>query len=583
MLYKKRALSLLLVLTCVNLISAAEIALTPADIENYLSKAKVDGLLKKQPSKFVETNDALVKDLQTASIATYFDCQTLVGYNFLNTALSLPVSPKSDCGVVANRQALIMQLVNDPVLKKMVDDYLLLAKNAEKVVIELFGMQFVNSACPEKMGLDQLKARNDPSYQYLKSLLTSAKGKIALNTVNTFSLAVCAYMIRKSSLGMQEFYKAAKTANMSSFQITKGMAAMSLSPIIYTGLGSVVLYGLGKDYLKAAKKRNKIHGLSEFVIVAEEFEELCVKNGIKTQFKISDIIDEVSLNIIKELKKSRYSQKTAYFFMAPYVDEFLYDLYDKDGGFGRIFASLAEVDACNAIATKMLANQAGKNQFCFAKYLDQVKPEVKTIDTWNILVGEQKAVANSLHETKNILLSGVNAGGKTTYTRSILQNIVLAQTFGVAAASSFEFTPFDVVGSYLNISDDLIAGNSLFVSEVKRAQEIKAKIDAILGTDLKYFFALDELFTGTSAEAGEQCACDFVSRIANSDNAMFIYPTHFDKLKHLGDQHVNCANYKVDTAAKLSDGSLVYPFTISQGASYDNIAMDIAINANLFN
>ncbi len=248
-----------------------------------------------------------------------------------------------------------------------------------------------------------------------------------------------------------------------------------------------------------------------------------------------------------------------------------------------VFASIAEIDACNAIAIKMITNQGQKNQFCFAKFMEQAKPQINAVGYWNVLVGEHKAVANDLFENKNIILSGVNAGGKTTATRSILQNIVLAQTFGVAAATSFEFTAFDVIHAYLNISDDLVNGSSLFVSEVKRAQGIKAVIDEIVGTNLKYFFALDELFTGTGADAGERCACDFVSRIANSENAMFIYPTHFDKLKELGAEHASCVNYKVDTAVKRHDGSLVYPFTVTLGASYDNIAMDIAKNANLFN
>jgi len=573
MLNKKRALSLLLVLTSANLVSAASAAVSSADITNYLGKTKVDGLLQNQTSVVVECNNALVKDLQISNVADYFDCQTIVGHNFLTNALSMPIGPKSICSTVANRQALIMNLVSNSEFKAAVDALLLEAKAEEQVVVNLFEPQFRGETCPEEKQLALLKAQNYPAYVINKYFHTDATGKMVMTAYQTsmlaISLAVTAYLAKMN----YDIYKNLKIVNNK----------LVFLNAYYLAINGYLGYLVGKDYLNAVKKRNKMHSLSKLITIAEQFEQLCVQNDSVLQFKTSDITNQDSLNLITELKKSRYAQDTAYVFMTPKVHSFLYEIYEKDNCFSEIFATIAELDACNAIATKILATQNGKNQFCFAQYLDQTKPEISTVDSWNVLVGEDKAVANSLHETKNVILSGVNAGGKTTYTRTILQNIVLAQTFGVAAANSFEFTPFDIISSYLNVSDDLIAGNSLFVSEVKRAQEIKAKIDEIAGTDLKYFFVVDELFTGTGADAGEKCACDFVSRIANSENARFFYPSHFDQLKHLGDKHPNCANYKVDTATKRADGSLKYPFTISKGASYDNIAMDIATQANLFN
>jgi len=237
------------------------------------------------------------------------------------------------------------------------------------------------------------------------------------------------------------------------------------------------------------------------------------------------------------------------------------------------------MDAYHAIATKIIESQNTNNKFCFVTYLNQVQPAVHAQSFWNVLV--KNAVANSFSESRHTILTGPNAGGKTTAIRALLQNIVLGQTYGVAAAETFSFTLFDTIHSYLNISDDLLQGHSLFVSEVKRAQEILQIIKS-LAPEHKFFFALDELFTGTVSEDGEKCAYEFVKRIAEFDGVQFVYATHFHKLKELGANSTLCANYKVDAPVKNQLGKLVYPFTLSQGANSSNVALDIAREANLF-
>ncbi len=191
------------------------------------------------------------------------------------------------------------------------------------------------------------------------------------------------------------------------------------------------------------------------------------------------------------------------------------------------------------------------------------------------------AVINSLPMNQHVILTGPNAGGKTTSIRANLQNIVLAQTYGVAAAQEFSYTQFDVILSYLNISDDLINGLSLFASEIKRAKDLLEIIKA-LAPGQKLFFALDELFTGTAAEQGEKCAYEFIKKVSGYDSILFVYATHFDKLKELGKQNIGLMNYKVDAPTKNEAGKLVYPFTLSAGASSINIAEDMAKEAGLF-
>ena len=574
MLINKRARILMSILVLANVASAADIAvsLPVQDQVNYLGKINVNPLLKNQAGVIYAEERNLAKDLQIESIVKYFDCQTMAGAAFLEAALRLPVSPKSGCHTVARRQHAIATIAAKPELKARLDALLAAVKDAELDLAVLLSPEFRGASCPEEKELELLQATKNPAYPIRNFIVKNCIGNsvgMGINLIGTAGSAYATYLMGRGN------YAAYKAGNLSGKAVGWN-AYMAVA-------GGLVGYQVAKDYVNAYKKRNKMHAINKLINVAEEFELLCVENGIEPQFKMTDIANENSLSLIAELKKSRYSKARSYVFFTPKVHTFLYEIYEKDGGLADILACVAELDAYNAIATKLVGSQGQANKFCLANFINSPKAVINATGFWNVLVDQEKAVANNLYEAKNIILSGDNAGGKTTGTRSILQNIVLAQTFGVAAAISFEFTPFDIIHSYLNISDDLINGNSLFVSEVNRAKEIKEKIVSIDGTDLKFFFALDELFTGTSSEAGEECACAFVDRIATANGVMFIYPTHFDKLKKLGDSHDNCINYKVGNAVKRADGSLIYPFTISQGASYHNVAMDIANHANLFN
>jgi DNA mismatch repair protein MutS len=265
--------------------------------------------------------------------------------------------------------------------------------------------------------------------------------------------------------------------------------------------------------------------------------------------------------------------------MKPLVDILLHDFYAGQDQLAQLFITIGEMDTYYAIATKFVELQDVDNKLCFATYVtDAQRPTIQAQGFWNILV--KKPVMNTVCESRNIMLTGPNAGGKTTSIRALLQNIILAQTFGIAAAEQFACTPFDVIHSYLNISDDIQNGLSLFASEIKRAQEIVHTIQTLQPHE-RYFFALDELFTSTVAEDGELCAYEFIKGLQSYNNTLFMYATHFNKVKELENESAIFVNYKIDDPAILEDGTLKYPFTISKGASRARFALHIARRAGL--
>lgn len=506
---------------------------------------------------------SLVDDLNIAAIAQTFGCKSSMGTWYLQETLSHPVTSGGRDSVLAERRKIIEFLVNNPEQKERLESLLSLVHEHEQDLIMLMSESFKGKTCPELAGLEALKKAQQPGYAFIEFMNVNPTGKFINTTLLGVSAAYCTYMAY--AIASEPFLPIG-------FKVGFGG--------LLGGVGAFDAYmWYSTEYKPAYEKRAKMHALNRLIDVSEEIEALCKANSIQTQFKISEIKDAAALEIIGKLKSSRYKEKNTFVFTTQLVHGLLYKIYQNEQSLAPLLISIAEMDVYNAIATKIIESKNKDNKFCFAQLIESEEPCVKATGFWNVLV--QNPIVNNIDEHKNVILTGPNAGGKTTSIRSLLQNILFTQTFSVAAAESFECTMFDVIESYLHVSDDLINGDSLFKAEVKRAQSILEKIKT-LEPGKKYFFALDELFTGTVAEDGEECAYQFVNRISAFKGIQFIYATHFHRLKEVGSNNPGCANYKVGAPARNQAGVLVYPFTFMQGANDVNIAKEIAKDAGLF-
>lgn len=510
----------------------------------------------------------LAQDLNIADIAEFFNCKTLIGKTFMVETLKQPINTHEADGILRRRQNCVKLLVENPDLKKEVEELLDAAKQEEQQVIELFSDHFKAKTCPELKAIEGLRQQQHPLTPLVEYLYLNPTGKTISTSMNLISFPLMIWATGK--VGHLAYVQA---------QNNQEYGTLALYSIYCAAVSALTGRELYKDYTSGAEKRERIHSLNRLITIAETSEDLVRKYNLHVQFKISNITNESGLRLIDKIKHGRYKHKDTKLFALPMVHSFMYEVFKEEKHLAQVFACIAELDAYNALASKIVQSQNEKNKFCYVSFVESEKPTIHSKAVWNVLVKD--AVSNSLSEKRHIILTGPNMGGKTTAIRALLQNIVLGQTFGIAAAESFEFTQFDVIHSYLNISDDLKNGLSLFASEVKRAQEIVQKINA-LDQKQKYFFALDELFTGTVAEDGETCAYNFVKKIASSQRTQFVYATHFKRLKELGHDNDVCVNYKVDAPIKNENGKLVFPFTVSQGASDSNVALDLAREANLF-
>ena len=240
-----------------------------------------------------------------------------------------------------------------------------------------------------------------------------------------------------------------------------------------------------------------------------------------------------------------------------------------------------EIDAYIAFAKVYQGHLNTEAPYTFVEYIHADAPSVVMENMWNPLVNTKTAnkhlVKNSIKlgkdHRKNAILTGPNAGGKSTFLKGITISIVLGQTIGFAPVSHLAFTPFAKINTYMNITDDTAAGKSLFKTEVERAQELLSTI-LELGSKSFSFSIMDEMFSGTTPKEGAAASYAVAKKLASCTNSIILLASHFSMLKDLEKETVEFKNYQV-RVIRHKDGSFSYPFKLEEGFADQNVAIDL--------
>lgn len=248
-------------------------------------------------------------------------------------------------------------------------------------------------------------------------------------------------------------------------------------------------------------------------------------------------------------------------------------------------AAAGAIDAYLSIAKLYRAFEHGPVHFCFAEYAVAAgQPFVQAEKFWNpfvdpkIVVTSDVALGNNIIPN-NMILTGPNTGGKSTVIKGLIINILLAQTFGIASSDRLILTPFANLNCYLNITDDLTAGTSLFKAEVLRAKALLESIRNLEPNQVS-FTIIDEVFSGTSPKEGEEAALQFAQQLGGIRQNMCCIATHFPRMP-VEVSSEQFKNFKV-TVYKDANGNWVRPFKLENGISDLNIAMDLLREEGIF-
>ncbi len=239
---------------------------------------------------------------------------------------------------------------------------------------------------------------------------------------------------------------------------------------------------------------------------------------------------------------------------------------------------LGVFDAYLSLAKLVREHELQPVQFCFPTYVTADKPMVDIKNFWHPLINVDVVVPNSLAlgchgKRSGMIITGPNAGGKSTVLKALTLSIVLAQTVGIVPAQSMTVTPFRSIATYLNIVDDISAGNSLFMAEVKQAQALIDKVESSRHDEFS-FTCFDEVFNGTSPKEGTAAAYAVAYYLSQFPSNMCVISTHFPLLTELEKDTQTFMNYRV-TVDSLRNSQISYPYKLESGVSDQHVALDI--------
>ena len=188
-------------------------------------------------------------------------------------------------------------------------------------------------------------------------------------------------------------------------------------------------------------------------------------------------------------------------------------------------------------------------------------------------------VSNPINLSKNIIITGPNAAGKTTYVKSILSNVILSQTFGIIYGSNSIIHLYDCIYSFMRISDE-IGYKSYFEAEAELCLKMINKSKELLNNNKKGLFLMDEPMHSTPPTEGMSTAYAVAENIGLNKNISIIITTHFFKLTSLETKYPNHFINLSVLAIENKDESFFFPYKIKKGSSCQCIAIELLKNKN---
>ncbi|MFT8727320.1 MAG: DNA mismatch repair protein MutS [Liquorilactobacillus ghanensis] len=187
------------------------------------------------------------------------------------------------------------------------------------------------------------------------------------------------------------------------------------------------------------------------------------------------------------------------------------------------------------------------------------------------VMGEQSYIPNDIKmsEKLNILLiTGPNMSGKSTYMRQLAQTVVLTQIGCFVPAKKAVLPIFDQIFTRIGAADDLIAGQSTFMVEMKEANE------ALMHATRNSLILFDEIGRGTATYDGMALAQAIIEYVHNNLHAKTLFSTHYHELTALEQTLPELTNVHVGAVEK--NGKLTFLHRIEAGPADKSYGIHVA-------
>jgi len=322
-----------------------------------------------------------------------------------------------------------------------------------------------------------------------------------------------------------------------------------ISIFLYVG---VYLYNMYQTYEIALFLHNtkyklhaKMQGLVHFVRHSQNIMKNLPSNIITPYFNISETYERININ------------------------NSMTDIYRiwKDDSIKKDISSLLKtiyaIDVIETINKLLLSGEWSKVSYSNQTLLWDAKNPILKDDQ----------IANPINLDKNIIVTGPNAGGKTTYVKTILANVILAQTIGITYSLRSKIILYDTINSFMRVSD-ILGTRSYFEAEAEYCLNMINKAVEISNKNKKGLFLMDEPMHSTPPTEGMATAYAVIEYLSKLNGITLIITTHFHRLVKLEELYpTKFINLSVD--AIPHNNKYIFPYKIKRGYSYLCIAIEL--------
>lgn len=178
-----------------------------------------------------------------------------------------------------------------------------------------------------------------------------------------------------------------------------------------------------------------------------------------------------------------------------------------------------------------------------------------------------KPVGNDFSFHEDILLTGSNASGKSTFMKSIAINIVLCNGINTSTSKFLKYRKGKVISS-MDISDSILEGDSYFISEIKA---LKRMFNEIYLEKPHFYCFIDELLKGTNTKERISAADVILRDISRKSNVSLIAATHDIELT----ESLKSVMLMYHFSETLEDGYISFDYKLKEGPSKTSNAIEL--------
>ena len=187
-------------------------------------------------------------------------------------------------------------------------------------------------------------------------------------------------------------------------------------------------------------------------------------------------------------------------------------------------------------------------------------------------ISDEKYIGNDVslgNNNNNILLYGINGIGKSSLSKSIAINIILAQAGLFVCCDTMTYCPFHHIFARINANDNLFKNQSTFVVEMMDLKSI------LKFCDNKSLMIGDEICKGTEEFSSLSLITSTIKRM-NLKKTNFILATHFHQLHENPLLLKDCEVCFKHLTVEFGDENIIYNRKLKDGVGDNLYGIEVA-------